>query len=341
MTRRCGNAWFALLACTAVAACDPGTRRPVYLPRPEAASTEVELPVPAATRALVDALHADSIPAERVATRDGFLESPWLDAGTLVPTKKRPLGPGVVKVRGWVDPGRHGYSQLTVEVVYRTSADPSSAARDLEREVAYASPARARVRAALQRIGGKPVDVPETAAPVPVPPRRRPDTALVAQRPAPNPIPSPVSVDSGTLNRGTRDSITSTAPAAAPNQGQRAAQTPSGQPAAAQATTPPARSTAAPASSASTSPAPSPATRTPTTPAPVRHYSVQVAAVRTSDEAAPVLTRLSGAGYAGRIDTESGWMKIRVGAYPDLAAAEAALQQIRARITQSAFLVRR
>src|SRR4029078_5946379 len=56
--------------------------------------------------------------------------------------------------------------------------------------------------------------------------RRTADTAAPAEGSERLPIPSPVSVDSGALLRGKRDSITSQAPAAAPNQGQRAAPPP-------------------------------------------------------------------------------------------------------------------
>lgn len=325
-------------------ACDPGTRRPTFLPQPQAATTEVELPVPAATHALAAAFVADSVPMPHVVPRDGFVESPWLDSRTLAATGRRPLGPDVVKVRGWVEPSRHGYSQLTVEVVYRTSADPSRAARDLETEVPFSHPASVRVRRVLERLGGRPVDQPGTA---PLPPVKRVprDSALIAERgsaerraaepaPAPNPIPSPVSVDSGAiakLERSPRDSITSTAPASAPTQGQRAAP-----PRAAVAATP--TRTPTPAPPPTQAPTPPPGTAAPPT---VRHFSVQVAAVRTSAEATPILTRLISAGLPARIDTESGWMKVRIGEYPTAAAAEAARVQIRSKVGGEGFVVRR
>ena len=76
----------------AAAACDPGTRRPTFTPRPEAATTELEMAVPAATQALATALAADSIPVARIAQRDGFVESPWLDAATMRPASSTSKG---------------------------------------------------------------------------------------------------------------------------------------------------------------------------------------------------------------------------------------------------------
>ncbi len=322
-------------------ACDPGTRRPTFLPQPQAVTTELELPVPAATQALAAAFVADSVPMPHVVPRDGYVESPWLDSRSLAATGRRALGPDVVKVRGWVEPSRHGYSLLTVEVVYRTSADPSSAARDLEAEVASSNPASMRVRRVLERLGGRPVDQPG-AAPLPVQPVPS-DTALIAKReaaerrerpPAPNPIPSPVSIDSGAIaksQRSPRDSITSTAPGSAPTQGQRAAP-PSAVVAATPTRTPP------PATRTLPTQTPAPATTVPPT---ATHFSVQVAAVRSSAEATPILTRFIAAGFSARIDTESGWMKVRIGEYPTAAAAEAARVQIRSKVGGEAFVVRR
>lgn len=213
----------AVAAGLASAACDPGTKRPTFLPRPEASSTELEMPVPAATQALAAALAADSIPLVRIAPRDGFVESPWLDATTMRPASRRALGPSVVRLRGWVDPSRYGYSRLTVEVVYRTRVDPSVTPRETEAEVPWASPPRARVRTLLAKLGGTSVEEPELIASQLRTPRR-PDSAAASA--APPPIPSPVSVDSGALLRGRRDSVTSAAAAAAPTQGQHAAPPP-------------------------------------------------------------------------------------------------------------------
>ncbi len=295
----------SLAGAAALTGCDPGTRRPTFLPRPEAATTEVEQRVPAATTALAVALQSDSIPLRRVTPRDGYLESPWLDAATLRPSSRRAVGPSIVQIRGWVDPGRYGYSQLTVEVVYRTVADPSVPARETEIEVPYASRARERVRAVLGRLGGKPVDQPEAVATKLPPRRQRPDSTHAPGRPVANPIPSPASADSGTLLKGTKDSITSKAPAAAPTQGQRAAPPPA---------------VAAPVSG---------------------QYSVQVAAVRTRAEADPIVAALVANGFPARIDTVDGWLKVRVGSYPTMAAAQGMFRSIKARQGGAPFIVRR
>ena len=206
-----------------LSACDPTTHRPTFTPRPEAATTELELAVPAATHALALALEGDSVPLSRVVPRDGFVETPWLDAATLRPATGRPVGPSVVRLRGWVDPSRYGFSRLTVEVVYRTTVDPSLPVRETEAEVPWSSPARARVRALLGKLGGTPVDQPEIRV-ARAPARKVADTTHVEGERLP--LPSPVSVDSGALLRGRHDSVASRAPAAAPNQGQRAAAPP-------------------------------------------------------------------------------------------------------------------
>lgn len=347
-----------------LAACDPTTRRPTFLPRPEAATTEMELAVPAATRALAEALAADSVPLARVAPRDGFLETPWLDAATMRPATKRPVGPSVVRLRGWVDPSRYGYSRLTVEVVYRAIVDPSLPLRETEAAVPYANPARARVRTVLGKLGGTPVDQPEVV--VVRAPAAKPDSTGA---PAPSPIPSPVSVDSGALLRGRRDSITSAAPTAAPTQGQRAAPAPP--PAAARADTGRPRmrvdttaarvradtarrpiradTTRRPAPADTTRRVPSVAPRPAGTPAPaggavparrVARYSVQVAAARRRSEVDPIVASLVANGFAARIVSSGGWEKVWVGDYASAAAADSARRVIRARQGGSPFVVR-
>jgi hypothetical protein len=100
----------------AVAACQPNTSRPGFAPLPEAAATEVRLPVRDATRYLADALRADSIPIRRVMLRDGYLESNWFYSKSKRTVRyRRPLGPEIVRVRAWADPARPGSSQLSVE----------------------------------------------------------------------------------------------------------------------------------------------------------------------------------------------------------------------------------
>lgn len=145
---------------TGLVACQPGTTRPSIVPLPEAAVTEIRLPVQEATRVLAQALEADSIPGLRVRIRDGYIESSWFEAASGRPTHRRPIGPGVVRVRAWADPARPGDTQLRVETLYRPLADPSLPERELERQVPPDHPVAVKVRSTLQdllkRYGGPP-----------------------------------------------------------------------------------------------------------------------------------------------------------------------------------------
>jgi hypothetical protein len=150
-------------------ACQPGTTRPAIVPFPEAAVTEIRLPVPEATRALAQALEADSIPRLRVRLRDGYIESRWFEVASRRPTSKRPIGPGIVRVRAWADPARPGDTQLRVETVYRPLADPALPERELERQVPPDHPVAIQIRNTLQdllkRYGGPPNPEAQPAAP--------------------------------------------------------------------------------------------------------------------------------------------------------------------------------
>jgi hypothetical protein len=153
----------------ALAACQPSTTRPPFTPHPEAAGTEVRLPVRQATQRLAEALRADSLPTRKVQLRDGYIETNWFDAATGRTTRSRnPLGPGVVRIRAWADPARPGSSQLTVETLYRPLADPSLPDRELERVVARDHPVAVKVEAVLKqlvdRYGGTPGPQAETPA---------------------------------------------------------------------------------------------------------------------------------------------------------------------------------
>jgi hypothetical protein len=131
---------------------------------PEAETVEIRLSPTEATRRLADVMRDDSIPAARVEIRDGFIESRWFDPSTGQPTKSRPIGTRIVRVRAWADPGRPGFALVTVETVYRAMADPSLPQRELERQVPRDHPVATKVRAALQdmlkRYGGPPVTEP-------------------------------------------------------------------------------------------------------------------------------------------------------------------------------------
>lgn len=116
-------------------ACDPGTTRPDLIPFPESRTIEVTQDRPQALAALHRALVADSFPIAHLSTRDLWLDTPWFDALSLVPTGTQRLGASVVKLRGWAEPARPGNTLIVVELVYRPVVDPSLPARTLERSV--------------------------------------------------------------------------------------------------------------------------------------------------------------------------------------------------------------
>jgi hypothetical protein len=157
----------AIVILAILAACKPDTTRPAITPYPEAAGVEIRLRPQEATRRLAEALRGDSLPPAQVRLRDGYLETKWLDSATGRPTGRRPLGTDVVRLRGWVDPGRPGFSVLTVETLYRPLADPALPERELERQVPREHPTAVKVeqvlQAMLKRYGGPPA--PEAAKP--------------------------------------------------------------------------------------------------------------------------------------------------------------------------------
>jgi hypothetical protein len=142
--------WFAVLALTL--GCYPATTRPDTMPVPDAVRIEVEMFVPQATRALAVELDTDSIPVRRTEPDDGWLESEWMDAATLQPTRRRPVGPQVVRVRAFVEPGRPNHSVIYIETVYRRIVDPARPMRDLEVQAPADHPVAARVARAIERL---------------------------------------------------------------------------------------------------------------------------------------------------------------------------------------------
>ena len=110
------------------------------------------------------------------------------------------------------------------------------------------------------------------------------------------------------------------APSAAPTQGQHAAP-----PA---AVIPPAPKDTAPAAAR---PVPTQA----------RHYSVQVAAVHRRAEADSISASLVADGFPPQIDTEQGWLKVRVGDFATAREARAMLARIKAARGGAPFIVRR
>jgi len=141
------TAWFV--------ACQASTTRPTFGPITGAPSVVVQLSRAHATTLLSDLLKADSIPVNKVETRDGFLESPWFDSATGRPTGRRPLGSNEVRVRAWVDPEKPLFSRITVETLYRQIADPSLPERELDRQLPPGHPVAARVRAVLDSLDKK------------------------------------------------------------------------------------------------------------------------------------------------------------------------------------------
>jgi hypothetical protein len=152
------------LSCVALA-CNPNTSRPPIHPILGASIIEVELDVPTATAEVAQALRQDSIPVTTLELRDGYLETPWFESATGVPTTERPLGPEVVRVRAWVDIEHPGHSRITVEVVYRPWADPSLPGRELERLAAADHPVTLRAQTALSRVSGQPPVPPTPPSP--------------------------------------------------------------------------------------------------------------------------------------------------------------------------------
>jgi hypothetical protein len=175
-----GTAGVALLA-----GCFLASTRPAFAPLPEAPAVELELTVPEATQRLAEALRKDSIPVSMVYVRDGWLETPWFHAADGAHAAGTPVGPEIVRVRGWIDVGRPGHSDVTVETVYHRVVDPARPERLLDRIAAPDNPAATRVKAALdslvQRYGLTP---PIRLPPVPVPDSLRQDS-LPAAPPGP------------------------------------------------------------------------------------------------------------------------------------------------------------
>ena len=317
---------FALLA-----ACSPATLRPAFTPLPEARRAELELEVPAATDSLARALLAAGIPVARVSARDGYLETPWFDTATGRPAGGRPLGPGRVRVRGWVSPSRHGYSELVVETVFRPFADPSAPPRDLERSVPFGHPVRQRVRAALSSLGALSV-VEEPDAITLAERRARADSArkLTDRKTLLTAIDKPAEPDPA--DPGAADT------SAAPTTARDTAVAPRDSLAVIAADT--ARVPSDSVAARDTAPALRPPVPAPTITAPAETYSIQVAA--STDRAVVDLAaaRLRELGFAPRIVTESGMMKVRTGRYATANAARAAQRRLRATFPD-AFMTRR
>ena len=158
-----------------VLACRATTARPTFTPLPTATSAEVELDIPAATRALAEALATDSIALASIKENDGYIDSGWLDAATLEHTTRRPVGSAVVRVRAWVNPAREFWSELVVEAAYRPMVDPSRPDRELEVPLPTDHPLQRRIAGTLRRLIEKYGD-PETLKALAPPKPAKPDT---------------------------------------------------------------------------------------------------------------------------------------------------------------------
>ncbi len=186
-----------------VLACRATTARPSFTPFPAAPSAEVELDIPAATRALAEALANDSIALAAVKETDGFIDSGWLDAATLEHTSRRPVGESVVRVRAWVNPSREFWSELVVEAAFRPLVDPSRPDRELEVPLPSDHPLQRRIAGTLRKLIEKYGDPESLKALAPPKPAKadsakakrdstaaKPDTTKPKPRPKPDTIPA-------------------------------------------------------------------------------------------------------------------------------------------------------
>lgn len=151
MRRRALGTGYWLLV-TGLQACAATTSRPYYQPLPTAAVAEIELGIPEATRALAEAMAKDSITLSIIREKDGYIDSGWLDAGTLEHTGERPMGAGVVRVRAWVNPAKQFWSELSVEAAFRPMADPSRPERELDRPLPEEHPLQKRLSGVIQKL---------------------------------------------------------------------------------------------------------------------------------------------------------------------------------------------
>lgn len=295
------------VAAAMLMACSPSTSRPPFTPVPEAKQGELELDVSDATERLAAELTEAGIPVAIASGRDGYLETPWFDTATGLPTSNRVLGSGVVRVRAWVSPAAPRHSEITVETVHRPFADPSRAPRELERSVGFDHPTRVIVRAVFDSVGAR---TPISEA-----------DAVVVQMPPPVPAAMDNSVDSAAalpLDTLPADTV-------------RADSVPPPVDSVLPAPEAPAR-TPVPART------PAPA-RTPP-PAPARDgASIQVAATTDTAVANVAAGRLREMGLEARIVREQGMLKVRTERYPRTTSVQPILRRLRT-VFPDAFVVR-
>jgi hypothetical protein len=291
------------------------------------------------------------LPVDEVATREGFVSTTWYDTTTRKKVSGRALGAGDVRIRAWVMPWKYGWSEITMEAVYRPLADPSLPERELERSVAYNHPARVAIREIMQQMGV---------------------TSTVAEADAPKAEVQPPTVDPGRLGKpgvkigGQRDTAaadsvavdttardSARADSARPAPAIAAQDTAKAQPPA--DTARPARRDSAivfrpatpgdtihqPARPAAPRPAPVQRDTAPVTPpaAVTSGYAVQIAAPADAYTANDFARRLKALGYEARIVPDGGRYKVRTQLYPQRPDAAIALERLRGTF-RDAFLVR-
>jgi hypothetical protein len=195
--------WHAIALAGLAAGCFLATTRPGFSPLLGTPAAEVRLATDTATERLAQALRTDSIPVSRIEPRDGYLETAWFEGATGAASRSSTVGPAVVRVRGWVDPGRIGHSDLRVEVAYRAFRDLSVPERELERAAPPDHPVVLRVKAVLDSLEKRFGDPPP-------PPPEIPDTESVRRPPREDEGPvkdeAPVEPDSQTRHPARPDS---------------------------------------------------------------------------------------------------------------------------------------
>lgn len=307
--------------------------QPGFQPMAEARRGQIELDPQEATKKLAEAMTAAGLPVTEVATREGFVATAWYDTAGMKAAGARPLGAGDVRIRAWVMPWKYGWSEITMEAVYRPVADPSLPERELERSVPFDHPARVKIREVMQQMGV---------------------TSTLAEADAPKSELKPPIMDPGRLNRtGAKVSVGDSAAKPAPDsagedslvQARVDTVTPG------QDSVRPRRDSAivfrprAPGDTIHQPAQPVPVrpdtTRViPARPAPASGYAVQVAAAADAYTANEIASRLKRLGYEARIVPENGRYKVRTQLYAARPDAAIALERLRAAF-RDAFMVRK
>ncbi len=309
--------------------------QPGFQPMAEARRGQIELDPQEATKKLAEAMTAAGLPVTEVATREGFVATAWYDTAGMKPAGARPLGAGDVRIRAWVMPWKYGWSEITMEAVYRPVADPSLPERELERSVPFDHPARVKIREVMQAMGV---------------------TSTLAEADAPKAVLKPPIMDPGRLDRtGAKviggDSGAKAAPDAAGRDSLVQARVDTMKPG--QDSVRPRRDSAivfrprAPGDTIHQPAQPVPArpdtmrvVPAPPTPAPAPGYAVQVAAAADAYTANEIASRLKRLGYEARIVPEDGRYKVRTQLYPARPDAAIALERLRTAF-RDAFMVER